>query len=175
MHWTKLLLVTVTLLVIISSPGCLSRRGEVKDRWIADGKIFSICITVYEEEGGAPLSGRFYVPQSSAAGTGNWQEVMTVFTKDPVPIPRENARYLTDRIAYFYMKQKYAVTTDGGLAWSVFDAGKQHDNYAFIKDVHVGADGIGVITFHDVPSQGREVPELYTRNHGQHWSPEKQP
>lgn len=169
MNSIKLVSAAVATLIILASSGCWARRGEVKERWVADGKNFSISVTAHEERGGVPLSGRFYVLQSSAAGAGNWQEVMTVFTKDPVPIPRENARYVNDRIAYFYMKQKYAVTVDGGLSWSVFDAGKAYDNYAFIKDVRIEADGEGVITFHDVPSQDRKVPELYTADYGQHW------
>jgi hypothetical protein len=170
MWYMRLFAVEILWICLFLSSGCLSQRGEVKEVWETTNNTLKIRITVYEEKSLFPLSGRYYVLQSSLQNSDKWHEVMTVFTKDLVLIPRENLRFVDDQIAFFFMKQKYAISTDGGHTWSVWDASKEYDNYAFIKEVRIESDGKGVITFHDVPSQQRELVELHTSDYGRHWN-----
>ena len=152
------------------SSACLSKRGEVREVWETANHNFRVRITVYDEKSIFPISGRYYVLQSALKDSDVWHEIMTVFTKDLVSIPRDNFRFVDDQVAFFFMKQKYATTADGGHTWAVWDASKEYDNYAFIKGVRIETDGKGVISFYDVPSQQRNLTELYTSDYGRHWN-----
>jgi len=70
----------------------------------------------------------------------------------------------------------FAVTTDGGATWSVWDAKKdlpnwQCCNYGLIKDVRLDSKGTGVMILNPIPQRRGEVPELHTNDFGRHWNP----
>ncbi|MBP6823598.1 MAG: hypothetical protein KA368_18760, partial [Acidobacteria bacterium] len=83
--------------------------------------------------------------------------------------------YVNDQIAFGFMGWMYAVTTDGGKSWSVWNAQKdllnwECCNYRLIKRVSINADGQGTMTLNVIdPSRG-EVPELQTKDYGRHWA-----
>ena len=159
----------IAVVLAAFSIACLSWRGEEIEQWEVPQKGFKIRIVAYDEKGGVPLSGRYYVLNSALLGKEEWHEIMSVFTKDLIPIPKENFRVVDGKVAYFFMKHKFAVTTDAGNSWSVWDANKEYDNYAYIKDVQIELKGAGKMNFHNVPSQQRELPDLYTNDYGRHW------
>jgi hypothetical protein len=51
-----------------------------------------------------------------------WREILTVRTDEPISIPRENIRFVDDQICLFFHDNYYAVTSDSGRSWSIWDA-----------------------------------------------------
>jgi hypothetical protein len=146
-------------------------RGEALDRWETSNNTLKVRVTEYSEKG-RTLPGAYYVFESTAVGSDEWHEIMTLRHDDQVPIPREQVRLQTDAFGYVFMVYKYAVTTDGGTTWSLWDAIQdipdwQH-NRAVIKEIQIATDGIGTMTL--TPYTYRGTPELHTKDYGRHWS-----
>ena len=173
-------LIILIALAIIALRAALSFfnpfMGEVVEAWEAPNQAFRVRINQHAERGMIPVAGAYYVFQSAPPGSDSWREVMTFRHDDPVPLPREQVRLINDRVGYVFMGWMYAVTTDGGASWSVWDAGKDLPdweccNYRLIKDVRFAADGTGVMILDPIPQRRGEVPELHTSDFGRHWRP----
>jgi len=99
--------------------------------------------------------------------------IMTLRTDKRVAIPREQIRLISSEIAYVFMGWLYAVTTDGGYTWSVWDAQDNLKNwqccdYDSISDVQLSKEGTGtmVLKHHGI---GKSLQELHTTNFGREW------
>ena len=73
------------------------------------------------------------------------------------------------------MGWKYAVTTDGGMHWHIWNAetdlaGWQCCNYSLIKEVHLEQNGGGTMILSPIPGRKGEAPELVTSDFGVHWA-----
>jgi hypothetical protein len=110
-------------------------------------------------------------------GENHWSEVMTFVHTDDVGLLKDQVRFVDDRIAYFFIAWKYAVTTDGGRTWSQWDAEKElpdcnYCNYQLIRDVKLHIDGTGRMMLDPTPNTPGAPSELHTRDHGRHWKSE---
>jgi hypothetical protein len=148
--------------------------GARVDSWITSNETFQVRIDQHKDHFQVPVAGANYVFRSAQIGSDKWAEVMTFRHDDPVPIPREQVRFLNDRVGYLFMGWKYAVTTDGGESWRTWTAEKdlpnwQCCNYGLIKDVRLEANGTGVMILNPIPQRSGEVPSLHTEDYGQHW------
>jgi hypothetical protein len=137
---------------------------------------FKLSVTAYREKA-LFTPGAFYVFQFAPKDSDDWREVLTVQTDEPIPIPREKIRFVNDQVGYFFMSRYYAVTTDGGHTWSIWDAEKdltyrQHNLWPSIKDVRIETGGTGKMTLPPLVDQIGDVPVLYTNDYGRHWSVE---
>lgn len=151
-----------------------SERGAVIDRWEISNAEFKVSVTAYRERA-LFTPGAFYVFQSALKDSDAFHEVLTVRTDDPIPIPREKIRFVDNQSAYFFMSRYYAVTTDRGRTWSIWDAEKdlayrQHNLWPSIKEVRMEIGGAGTMTLPPLVDQAGEVPLLYTNDYGRHWS-----
>lgn len=168
------------LLAILLVPGCgffsRPRQGnKVNETWETTNKTFKIRVTAYAEENGGFVGGAYYLFQSTAYDSDTWRDILTFRHDDPVAIPRDQVRFVNDKTAFVFMGWMYAVTSDGGITWTVWNA--QTDlpkwsccNYRLVKDVRIMADGTGIMTINPIPERQGEVPELHTTDYGQHWS-----
>jgi hypothetical protein len=92
---------------------------------------------------------------------------------DPITIPHDSVRFISDKVGYVFLGWKCAVTNDGGQTWSVWDADKDVPhwsccNYGLIRAVELSVQGRGKMTLHTIP--GRNEPtELMTEDYGKHW------
>jgi hypothetical protein len=103
------------------------------------------------------------------------REIMTLRHDDQVPIPVNQIEFVNERIGFVFMGWKYAVTTDGGDTWSVWDAKRdlpdwQCCNYGLISAVKVTTDGTGIMKLNPISGRQGEVPELKTKDWGRHGS-----
>jgi hypothetical protein len=152
------------------------RRSEkINERWETNNRIFKVRVTAYSEENGGFVGGAYYVFESADLGSDKWREIMTFRHDDPLPIPRDQVRFVSDKTANIFMGWMYAVTTDGGSNWSVWSAERdlpnwQCCNYKLIQDVRIEQDGVGIMRLSPIPERRGEVPELHTKDFGQHWS-----
>ena len=100
---------------------------------------------------------------------------MTIVHPDSIPLPKDQVRFVGDKTAYVFMGWMYAVTTDGGRTWSVWDAEKElpnctYCNYKLIRDVQLKPDGAGRMILNPTPNTPGAVSELRTRDYGRHWT-----
>jgi hypothetical protein len=179
MSYTKLSLLGLTLFVLTFTGGCAlfdgraQGRGAVLEEWQTKNEAFKIRVTSYAEVG-ANVNGAYYRFETAPLSSNDWREIMTFRHDDRPAIPKEQIRFLNDRTAHVFMGWMYAVTTDGGVSWSVWDATKdlpnwQCCNYRLIREVQLVADGTGKMPLNPIPQRMGEVSELYTQDYGRHW------
>ena len=167
------------LLIAATSPVALMflppRVGAVAESWETSGGPFRIHVDRHYEENGGFVPGAYYVFRSAPNGSDNWRDIITFRHDDPVTIPRDQVRFVNDRVAFVFMGWMYSVTTDGGASWSTWDAGAslpkwQCCNYGLIKDVHLEPDGRGTMTLSPIQDRRGEVAQLHTKDYGRHWA-----
>jgi len=154
-----------------------SRTGKILEQYETGNNSFKVRVISRAEAKPGFVPGAYYVFESSPAPTDQWREIIVFRHDDPVPIPRNQVRFVNERIGYIFMGWMFAVTTNGGTDWSVWRADKdlpgwQCCNYKLIKDVTIAPDGSGVMTMSPIPGRRGEVPSLQTRDYGRHWLPE---
>jgi len=150
------------------------RGNRIDERWEASNRSFKIRVTAYAEDNGGFVAGAYYLFESAPIGSTNWREVMTFRHDDPIPIPRDQVRFLGDQIGYVFMGWKYAVTTNAGKDWSVWTAERdlpnwQCCNYRLIRNVTMAGDGKGIMQLNPIQDRRGEIPELRTNDYGRHW------
>ena len=168
----------IILLVSIQGLSCViftrpHRSTEPLETWLTENKAFRIRVTSYEEKG-ANVSGTYYVFESTSKGSNSWHEIMTLRHDDRPDLPKHQMRFLNDETAYLFMEWMYAVTTDGGNSWSVWDATKdvgdwQWSKYGVISDVRIEPDGTGKMALNPIADSNRRVPDFRTTDFGRHW------
>lgn len=153
-------------------PGPAERPSEVAD---ISGPTLTVRISAYPEKNGGFVAGAYYRFESRSRDRKDWVTVMQFRHDDPIPIPKENAKFLNSEAAFLFMGWKYAVTTDGGKHWRVWNAEKdlagwQCCNYGLIKQVELSQNGNGKMILDPIPGRRGEVAELFTSDFGDHWS-----
>ena len=149
------------------------KQGPVFESWETSGQTLQIRVESHPEQN-AIVGGAYYVFRFAPKGSDAWRDIMTFRHDDPVPIPRDSVRFVDDQTAFVFMGWMYAVTTDGGASWSVWDAGRdlpnwQCCNYGLITDVNVHPDGSGTMVLNPITNRRGEVPQLHTKDFGRHW------
>ena len=170
----------VAVVAIFATASVVLRRtrpgvGASFETWTDESGTFPIRATAYHETESGPVPGAYYKFESGDAAKNHWREIATFRHDDPLPIPREQVRRVNDGVAYLFMGWMYAVTTDGGKSWSVWNAERdlpawQCCNYRLIGDVALNADGTGTMTCNVIDSARGEVPKLLTRDFGRTWT-----
>jgi hypothetical protein len=150
------------------------RSNRINERWETTNGTVDIRVTAYGEDNAGLDAGAYYVFESKRAGSKDWHEITTFRHDDPVQIPREQVRFVSDQISYVFMGWMYSVTTDRGSTWSVWTAEKNLPNweccnYRLIRDVTIAKDGKGVMQLKPIQDRRGEVLELRTSDYGRHW------
>jgi hypothetical protein len=148
--------------------------GRVIESWEKSNQTFTVRVESHTEEN-AFLPGAYYVFHSAPSGSDTWREIMTFRHDDPHLIPRDQVRFVNDRVGYVFMGWMYAVTADGGASWSIWNAEKDLPkwvccNYGLIASINLQPDGTGTMILNPIPNRQGEVPQLYTKDFGQHWN-----
>jgi hypothetical protein len=152
--------------------GCHLQERPVIDRWQTSNSAVEIRITESEEKH-FPLSKFCYVFEANRPKSAEWHKIMTECTDDDIPIPRDQVRFLSDQTAYIFMVYKYAITTNGGDSWFVWEANEAITNSKypgqwFIKEVHVSSDGTGTLLLASRSEDNRTI-QLLTNDFGHSW------
>jgi hypothetical protein len=123
------------------------------------------------------VCGAYYTFLSAPVGSDNWREIFTAHHDDPNPIPRDNVRFADAQVGYVYFGPRYAVTTDAGRTWQVWDAreAKKHlpfekyKLYPSIVEAVIGSDGHGRMRLYSLTGYAVNQPELRTDDYGRSW------
>lgn len=166
----RLALFGVLLLLVFLSPSCTSKPGAVIEQWEIKGPKFRIRVIARKEKYSA-IPGAYYAFQSGTMNSEVWSDIFVFLHDDAVPIPRDQIRLLTDDIGYVFMGWEYAVTTDAGTHWTIWDGDVQipqisYHNYQLIRDVRMTSDGRGEMSI--LPANNKAV-RLTTADFGRHW------
>src|SRR6266571_8796596 len=163
----RFLVISLLCGAAILDSGCFflnrgGERGRVMDKWEASGQTFKIRVTEYEEKNPVMLTKFFYVFDSSSVGSNEWYEIAAIRTDDDIPIPTTQIRFVDSETGFFFMIYDYAVTTNEGHKWSVWNAQRDltdwQNHRTFIKDVKIGTNGAGIMSLE--PFDKRENPTI---------------
>jgi len=151
------------------------KSNTILEEYVIENNAISIRVRAYAEDNNIVVPGAYYVFSYSSAKKKEYADIMTFRHDDPIRIPRKNIRFIGDKISYMFIGWKYAVTSDSGATWIVWDAKKDWQtwkccNYSLIKDVEINEDGTGKMYINVISENRGEVPILYTKNYGQSWS-----
>ena len=122
------------------------------------------------------MAGANYIFQVKQGNAENWREIMSFEYDDPIDISKENIHLLNENVAYIFFGRRFAVTTDNGRNWKIWDAKKDLPNwecctYDFIKSVNLLEDGSGTMTLKPDSNKRGEISELKTKDFGKTWTP----
>lgn len=148
-------------------------KGEKFETWETRNESFKIRIDAYHEANGGFVPGAYYVFQSADSNSDQWRELMTFRHDDPIDIRKNQVRFVNDQIGFAFMGWMYAVTTDSGKSWSIWDGCKKLPNnrrctYEIIRDIEILPNGTGKMTINPTPKES-PLPELYTEDFGRNW------
>ena len=151
------------------------------ESWETTNGHFTIRATAIKEELSLPgLPGTFYTFASFSAKENSWKEIFVLRHDDRPPIPKSNIRFIDNLTGLVFMESIYAVTTDAGATWSIWDATKSIPNwnwyeYGAIKDVQLFPDGKGLMVMKPQDDSSRnDVVDIQFRtvDYGCHWNRE---
>jgi hypothetical protein len=173
----SLLVVALGWLILIS---CGSRTvtvsnqyGPLVERWETSNNTVTIRVSNFRERDPVFLHHFFYVFECAPKGTDRWREVISLRQNDDRPIPRDQVHFLNNEIVYLFMNSKFAVTTDQGTTWFVWDATNElkdwHQSYLYIQEVRLDVEGNGTLKLLPFPDKVA-APVFSTKDFGRHWS-----
>lgn len=174
--WLRILLIVAAVaLISVLAAGYYflwPRRGNtITEQWESNNGTVKIRVTSYAEEGGFFVPGMYYVFESAPVRMNNWHKITVIRQDDPMPIPRDRVRCVSDTVCYLFMQYDLAVTINGGEEWSTWNVIDQTPNWQAnpmaIKNVEIRGDGHGRITL--VPfHEGQSLQYLDTEDYGRH-------
>lgn len=162
-------------ILVILKGTLINRRKKIVETWKTSNGNIKMRVLAYYLEGVVP-AGVYYTFQSFDSDWSEWQSIMTSRHDQSLPIPTDSVVFLTDTTAYAMMGSMYAVTTDGGDTWSVWDAerdfemGRLSDHW-IIGHVGIAASGNGTMKLW-ASAQPSETFVLHTSDFGRNWNSE---
>ena len=121
------------------------------------------------------LAGADYIFSSKPENSENWQEIMTIRYADPIDFPRENMHIFDENTAAVFMLHKYAVTSDKGKTWIVWDIDKdlgleKYTKVRSISRINFGENGFVTMSIDVVTDNGRRIDApFFTHDFGKTW------
>lgn len=146
----------------------LHRSREVFDTVQITNGRFGIRVKAYKT--GGYMVGGYYVFESRAP-QGSWNKFMSFRHDDRILIPHDHVRFIDDSKAFVFLGWKYAVTTDSGKTWNVWEpdnnqSGWRRCAYDYLIAATVNRDGSGVLSLN---SRCAPPSRLRTTDYGRHW------
>lgn len=166
----------VGLLLGLQPVICCSRRGQLLDSFETSHGILRLKVSSYTEAGVIGPGHVFFV-FSSIKPNEFAREIMVVRRDDDAALPKSHLRFLGESVAYVFMEDMYAVTTDKGTTWSIWLASKDLANrtrwprWGSIKNVQLLQDGTGMMSVQAVDPETRatHTAEFHTTDFGRQW------
>ena len=120
--------------------------------------------------------------EAAPVGSTDWREITTAIVKSGISEPQSHVTFLSDEMAYVFLSATFAVTTDAGRSWVVWDArDTPRDlqlNYRVphIRSASISSDGRGAMVVIEryvsmaYFSEDRHATTLRTSDYGRHWT-----
>ena len=120
-------------------------------------------------------SGPVYKFESRPVGSSQWREFLSFEQDDLIDIGPEWVKFVDNNVAFVYIGWMFAVSTDGGHQWSVWNGSRDEHlrdelNYKLIESVAINLDGSGEMLL-KLSSMPSDRYRLTTVDYGKNWSP----
>lgn len=159
------------ILVFISFIGACGFFGNVVEEWETSNGVIKIRVQKRTD-----IKLRYqYIFQATPTNLNDWHKIFVHVQDDPDPIPRNQVRFVGDKIGYLFMGNILATTTNGGKDWAIFSVekdtefGRKNPNLSWIQDVEIATDGSGSLSLRRYEGRA-EPPAYYTSDYGQRWT-----
>jgi len=164
---------TLIVLTLVTLGGCRTsfKSEDIFSTEQRDNASFSVKITAYRERRsfGHVLGGAYYVFEAKKRDEPNWKRFLVVAYDDPEPIDKNSIALVNEKTGYGFMHKKFAVTTDAGSTWSIWDFSKidslKDDRSCWIQKVNIGENGSGAMEV----KCNKSAPILSTKDFGVTW------
>src|SRR6266513_2855988 len=88
---------------IALASSCTPRRGDrAIQTWESANQGFRVRVTEYDEKNTIVLPHYYYTFEAAPIGSKDWREIVTVRVDENIQIPREQIRFLSDRIGCLF-------------------------------------------------------------------------
>ena len=166
-----------------AKPNCFDTVQERRQEDWSGNAPYSLRIERRPDNCGYGPSDSYYFFEVRTNGSNEWREVMTYRRHDPLSLRPQWLRAVNERVAYVYLFDRFAVTTDGGRTWAVWSAENDLSDYrrpgadaphrVEIESVRLDETGRGLMTLGRTPQTGDAAPlarELVTSDFGRTWA-----
>jgi len=165
---------TLILVALVTLGGCGTsfKKEDVFSTEQRDNASFSLKITAYRERRsfGQVLGGAYYVFEAKKRDEPNWNRFLVIAYDDPEPIDKKSIALIDEKTGYTFMHRKFAVTTDAGKSWSLWDISKigslKDDRSCWIDQVSINENGNGAMEV----KCNKSVTALSTKDFGVTWT-----
>jgi photosystem II stability/assembly factor-like uncharacterized protein len=167
MWWSRLAILAMTMAVV----SCTFRGGMAEVWEPADAPV-KIRLKRFKPWPRTPfLPPSYYALESSTNGKG-WREIANWRTDDQYALPKDQVRFVGDRVACVFFRNLYVLTTDGGRTWSTWDSMTALPSLRFpmIVDAKLEDRGRGSLAVKYVANGGYGTVTLKTNDYGLHWA-----
>lgn len=159
-----------------------ARSGEQLGTFEKTNNTFTIRTVVFREKtfvGFTFIPGPHYIFETKGQGDEDWREFLAFRHDylDPIDEDRskfvdDRVEFVSDRLAFVYMGRMYAVTTDAGRSWTLWDGidyrfPKGRMGYDGIQGIELLTNGVGVMNVNLIGTD--EHLGLHTENYGVNW------
>jgi hypothetical protein len=160
------------LATFICATGGCTHPGDVIDTWEARSERVTIRVRKFDEKPKYILSQYYFSFDVQDRRSHEWRSVLMWMVDDPIPIQREQVKFVNDAIVYAFGNARFVVTTDAGRTWSEWDAKKAVPKpQAYMIDrVLVSDDGTGRMIVRRSTNENNGLAELATTDFGVHWT-----
>jgi len=139
--------------MLVTLCGCRSsfKSEDIFSTEQRDTVRFSVKITAYRERRsfGQVLGGAYYVFEAKEKDKPTWKKFLVVPGDDPEPIDKKSITLVNEKTGYAFMHRNFAVTTDAGNIWSLWDVSKidalKGDRSCWIDQVSISENGNGTM------------------------------
>jgi len=150
-------------MISILASSCAHAGPEV-DRWETGNP--SLQIRVIKREEVANFLPGAYFSFESRSSSSRFRQIMEIRHDDPIDIPKDAVHVIGEAVAYIAFIDKFAVTTDFGRTWSIWDVRSELPGNSWILTAEIGLDGRGVMVVQRPPEKTR----LRTTTFGRSWA-----
>lgn len=163
----------ILLAIVLLSVGCKPsfKSKDVLATEEKENATFGLKITAYRErrDFAQVAAGAYYVFAAKKREERDWRQFMVIKNDDPIPIAKSSIVLVSERAGYVFMLEKFAVTTDAGETWSLWDFSKvqslKDDISCRMQSVRIVEDGTGKMVIKCIQLETT----LFTDDYGVAW------
>ena len=167
-----------------AKPNCFDTVHERLQQDWSGAAPYSLRVERRPDNCGYGPSDSYYFFEVKTNGSDEWREVMTYRHNEPFSLRPQWLRPINERVAYVYLLDRFAVTTDGGRTWALWSADQNLSDYrkagadaphrVEIESVRIDETGRGLMTLKRTPqTKASAAPlarELVTADFGRTWT-----
>jgi hypothetical protein len=150
----------------------IHRPKRIVQTWKTSKAGIKLHVIAYYLDGVVP-EGVYYTFQSPEIDSSDWRSIMTFRQDERIPIPSDSIIFVNNTTVYMTMGSMYAVTTDNGTTWSVWDSERDVEpsrwkDRCVISHVEIHPNGAGTMII-SPRTRSAETSRLRTADFGRHW------